>query len=95
MFGTSGAGCQVVPPLASLDDLFEQRVRHDPIRASAATYRERVTAKRSEERWPRLSISNGRFGNAGYEALVIRRRFCTAAPAAPLPRLSRTALKTI
>lgn len=42
-----------------------------------------------------LSPSTLRIHNVGYEALVIRRRFCTAAPAAPLPRLSRTALKTI
>ncbi|WP_307654358.1 nucleotidyltransferase family protein [Variovorax paradoxus] len=40
-----------------LDDLFELRVRHNPLRASVATYRERVMAKRFGERWPRLSIS--------------------------------------
>jgi len=40
-----------------LDDLFELRVRHNPLRASAATYQERVLAKRFAERWPRLSIS--------------------------------------
>jgi streptomycin 3"-adenylyltransferase len=39
-----------------LDDLFGLRVRHNPQRASAATYRERVQAKRFAERWPRLSI---------------------------------------
>lgn len=33
--------------------------------------------------------------NADREAQAINRRFCTAAPAAPLPRLSSTALKTI
>lgn len=42
-----------------LDDLFGLRVRHNPQRASAATYRERVQAKRFAERWPRLSIDAG------------------------------------
>jgi len=39
-----------------LDDLFELRVRHNPLRASVATYQERIAAKRFGERWPRLSI---------------------------------------
>jgi hypothetical protein len=39
-----------------LDDLFELRVRHNPLRASVATYQQRVAAKRFGERWPRLSI---------------------------------------
>lgn len=39
-----------------LDDLFELRVRHNPLRASVETYRQRVEAKRFGERWPRLSI---------------------------------------
>lgn len=39
-----------------LNDLFELRVRHNPARASAATYRQRVQSKRFAERWPRLSI---------------------------------------
>lgn len=39
-----------------LNDLFELRVRHNPARASAATYRQRVQSKRFSERWPRLSI---------------------------------------
>jgi len=39
-----------------LDDLFELRVRHNPLRASVATYQERVAAKRFGERWPRLSF---------------------------------------
>ncbi|HWT20596.1 MAG TPA: nucleotidyltransferase family protein [Variovorax sp.] len=42
-----------------LDDLFELRVRHNPLRASLATYRQRVAAKRFGERWPRLSIDMG------------------------------------
>jgi hypothetical protein len=47
-----------------LDDLFELRVRHNPLRASAATYRERVAAKRFGERWPRLSIDTASAQNA-------------------------------
>ncbi|CAN7750779.1 nucleotidyltransferase family protein [Variovorax sp. LjRoot175] len=39
-----------------LDDLFELLVRHNPLRASAATYRQRVQSKRFGERWPLLSI---------------------------------------
>lgn len=42
-----------------LDDLFELRLRHNPLRASVATYQERVAAKRFGERWPRLSIGRG------------------------------------
>ncbi|MBT2332383.1 nucleotidyltransferase family protein [Variovorax paradoxus] len=40
-----------------LDDLFELRVRHNPLRADVATYRQRVKEKRFADRWPRLSIS--------------------------------------
>jgi hypothetical protein len=39
-----------------LDDLFGLRVRHNPIRASAAIYLQRVQSKRFGERWPLLSI---------------------------------------
>jgi hypothetical protein len=39
-----------------LRDLFELRVRHNPARASAAVYAQRVISKRFAERWPRLSI---------------------------------------
>lgn len=39
-----------------LDDLFELRVRHNPSRASASDFRERVHSKRFLERWPRLTI---------------------------------------
>ena len=42
-----------------LDDLFGLRVRHNPRRASVATYRQRVESKRFGERWPMLSISAG------------------------------------
>lgn len=40
-----------------LDDLFNLRVRHNPLRASVATYRQRVESKRFPERLPRLSIA--------------------------------------
>jgi hypothetical protein len=40
-----------------LDDLFELRVRHNPVRASAAAYRQRVQSKQFGERWPKLRIS--------------------------------------
>jgi len=39
-----------------LDDLFDLRVRHNPLRASAETYRQRVSAKRFGERWPRVCV---------------------------------------
>lgn len=39
-----------------LDDLFGLRVRHNPLRASVATYRQRLASKRFGERWPLLSI---------------------------------------
>lgn len=41
-----------------LDDLFALRLRHNPARADAATYRQRLAAKRFTERWPLLSVSN-------------------------------------
>ena len=39
-----------------LEDLFGLIVRHNPCRASAATYRQRIMEKRFAERWPMLSI---------------------------------------
>jgi hypothetical protein len=39
-----------------LDDLFQLVVRHNPVRADAQTYRERVASKRFAARWPLLSI---------------------------------------
>jgi hypothetical protein len=39
-----------------LDDLFALRVRHNPLRATVATYLQRVESKRFGDRWPRLSI---------------------------------------
>ncbi|MGV7206645.1 nucleotidyltransferase family protein [Oxalobacteraceae bacterium A2-2] len=39
-----------------LDDLFALRVRHNPARADAATFQQRVAAKRFRERWPQLQI---------------------------------------
>lgn len=49
------ASIGVVAP-HGLVDLFQLRVRHNPARASAATYRQRVQSKRFGERWPRLCI---------------------------------------
>jgi hypothetical protein len=42
-----------------LDDLFNLRVRHNPLRASVEIYRQRIEGKRFAERWPLLSISMG------------------------------------
>lgn len=39
-----------------LDDLFSLRVRHNPLRAGAEVYQQRVRDKRFAARWPRLSI---------------------------------------
>lgn len=40
-----------------LDDLFAMRLRHNPARADAATFRERLAVKRFSERWPLVSVS--------------------------------------
>ena len=47
---------EVIAP-HGLEDLFHLRVRHNPIRASAAVFNERVASKQFAERWPMLSIT--------------------------------------
>ena len=39
-----------------LQDLFDLRVRHNPLRADAQTYRHRVAHKRFAQRWPLLQV---------------------------------------
>lgn len=39
-----------------LQDLFGLRVRHNPSRADAQTYRQRVAQKRFAQRWPRVEV---------------------------------------
>ncbi len=39
-----------------LGDMFGLRVGHNPLRASAATYTQRVQSKQFSERWPLLTI---------------------------------------
>jgi len=39
-----------------LDDLFDRRVRRNPVRASVATYRARIAQKKYAERWPKATI---------------------------------------
>jgi uncharacterized protein len=39
-----------------LADLFEMRVRRNPVRVSVDTYRQRCAQKRYLERWPRVSV---------------------------------------
>lgn len=46
---------EVIAPYG-LADLFDLRVRHNPVRASAALFTERVRSKRFAKRWPMLSI---------------------------------------
>jgi uncharacterized protein len=46
---------EVIAPLG-LADLFGLVVRHNPVRASAGMYRERVARKRFAERWPRVRV---------------------------------------
>lgn len=41
-----------------LDDLFDLRVRHNPVSASLATYQARVQSKNFAERWPKLTIKD-------------------------------------
>jgi hypothetical protein len=45
----------VVAPYG-LDDLFDLRVRHNPLRASVEIYRQRMSAKRFKERWPKVCV---------------------------------------
>ncbi len=45
----------VIAPLG-LDDLFAMKVRRNPVRVSADTYRARVASKRYRERWPRVQV---------------------------------------
>jgi len=52
---TDDDSVKVIAP-HGLDDLFQLRVRHNPRRASAATFNERMRSKRFDLRWPRLSI---------------------------------------
>lgn len=46
---------EVIAP-HGLQDLFQLRVRHNPMRANAAVFMERVTSKRLVERWPMLAV---------------------------------------
>lgn len=48
---------QVIAP-HGLDDLFDMRVRRNPVRVSLETYRARVVQKRYVERWPRVQVEN-------------------------------------
>jgi len=48
---------QVIAP-HGLEDLFELRVRHNPARADAGTFRHRVVSKRFAQRWPLLVIES-------------------------------------
>ncbi|MBV8470392.1 MAG: nucleotidyltransferase family protein [Burkholderiaceae bacterium] len=47
---------EVIAP-HGLDDLFGLVVRHNPVRASAQMYRQRMAQKRFQDRWPRLRIT--------------------------------------
>lgn len=55
VYMTADESVHVIAP-HGLDDLFELRVRHNPSRASASDFRERVHSKGFLERWPRLTI---------------------------------------
>lgn len=46
---------EVIAP-HDLEDLFQLRLRHNPMRASSVVFNERVASKRFIERWPMLSI---------------------------------------
>jgi len=46
---------EVIAP-HGLDDLFGLKVRHNPSRASAAVFADRVASKRFTDRWPMLSV---------------------------------------
>ena len=42
-----------------LDDLFSMTIRHNPLRASLASYHERVAGKRFTDRWPGVTVIMG------------------------------------
>lgn len=46
---------EVIAP-HGLEDLFGLKIRHNPSRASAAVFAERVASKRFTERWPMVSL---------------------------------------
>lgn len=52
---TANDAIEVIAP-HGLDDLFGLKVRHNPVRASAAVFAGRVASKRFAERWPMLSV---------------------------------------
>lgn len=52
---TATGQLEVIAP-HGLSDLFELRVRHNPVRASADVFAQRVQSKRLLERWPLLSL---------------------------------------
>jgi len=49
---------EVIAP-HGLEDLFQLRLRHNPMRASSVVFNKRVASKRFIERWPMLSIVQG------------------------------------
>jgi uncharacterized protein len=46
---------EVIAPYG-LDDLFDIVVRHNPVRSSVETYRQRIEQKRYAERWPMVTV---------------------------------------
>ena len=46
---------KVIAPYG-LEDLFGIVVRHNPVRATVETYRQRIQQKRYAERWPRVTV---------------------------------------
>ncbi len=54
----AASAIRVIAP-HGLEDLFQLRVRHNPVRASMAVFNARVASKRFADRWPMLSIANG------------------------------------
>jgi hypothetical protein len=55
VFITDDDSIGIIAPYG-LDDLFEMKVRHNPARASADEFNQRVRSKRFRDRWPRLTI---------------------------------------
>ena len=52
---TKADGINIIAPYG-LSDLFTMTVRHNPARASVATYQARVAAKKYQDRWPGVTI---------------------------------------
>lgn len=57
VFLDSSGGVKIIAP-HGLEDLFSMTIRHNPARASAQTYRQRIEQKQYQRRWPQATVEN-------------------------------------